>query len=351
MPPLKGLHKPTHVVSFTESDMFRRSRAIWITWEFQRRSLELAEAFNAKLCLVLYSRRNQVFKPFLLSLRTLKIIFVNRPRIVFVQNPSNILAAFVCLLRKFLRFKVIVDRHSNFIFSDSDARQYSRLSMFISNQLSNFSLKNADLTIVTNRHIKDLVEKVGGKAFILQDKLPCLKAGTTIPLKGKNNIVFPCTFSPDEPIDEVIKAADYLDDETYIYVTGNSQGYLAGSKIAIPRQIIFTGFLCEEEYQSLLYSCSLLLALTTRPHTLLCCAYEAVSLCKPFVLSDHPELKEYFYKGSVIVENRGENIAKGIHKVISNYDFFSNEIAELKRELEEKWDNRFHRLEVLLNRL
>ncbi len=327
--------------------MFNNSNAIWITWENQRRSVELSKALGVNYYGIYHG--NRLLKFYYSSLRTIKLIIHLRPKWVFVQNPSNVLAALACFLSKLLNFKVIVDRHSNFIFTESDARKYSKLSIFVSNCLSKYSIKNAKLTIVTNNYIKDLVKSMGGKPFILQDKLPQFNVGKSINLKGGFNVIFPCTFSPDEPVNEVVEAGKYVDKYIYIYITGSYQKYKNFDQINIPQNVIFTGFLPEEDYQSLLLSGDVVLALTERPHTLLCCAYEGVALHKPLILSEQDDLIKYFYKGSVITKNNSKDIAKAIDMTIQKYDILRKQVKELRQEIENQWSIRFNKLKEILN--
>lgn len=323
---------------------------IWITWEKQRRSVELSGALGIKLLELSYYG-NKFLKPLIPSLKTIYILYRFRPQIVFVQNPSNVLAALVCLLRRLFNFMVIVDRHSNFIFSESDARHYSKWSILFANFMSNYSIRNANLTIVTNKYIKNIIENIGGRGFVLQDKLPELTFGREKKLKGKYNIVFVCTFSPDEPVTEVIKAGKYIDENIYIYITGNNQKYNDLPQTSIPKNVIFTGFLPEEDYQTLLCSSDILLALTIRDHTLLCAAYESVALCKPCILSRKKDLNEYFYKGSIVTDNYAYDIADAINNTLRTYDILLKEIKELRQEILRKWPIQFNELKSILKTL
>jgi glycosyltransferase involved in cell wall biosynthesis len=244
-----------------------------------------------------------------------------------------------------------VDRHSNFIFSKRDALNYSKWSIFVSNLLSNYSIKNADMTIVTNEYLKHLIEKKGGRAFVLQDKLPEFFNRKIVPLKGKYNVIFVCTFSPDEPVDEVIKAADYFPNDICIYITGPYHKYNKLSRTIIPSNVILTGFLEEEDYQSLLQSGTLLLTLTDRDHTLLCSAYESVAVGKPFIMSKKNDLREYFYKGNATTENFAKDIAKAVNIVLERYNVFTKEIEELKLELQNAWEKRFAEFKNILENM
>ena len=63
-------------------------KRLWLAWERQRRTLELAKHFKCKLFALEY----QGIKRIPLSiLKTISIIISEKPDVLFVQNPSMIL--------------------------------------------------------------------------------------------------------------------------------------------------------------------------------------------------------------------------------------------------------------------
>jgi glycosyltransferase involved in cell wall biosynthesis len=251
-----------------------------------------------------------------------------------------VLAALVCALKPLLRFRVVVDRHSNFTFADTDTG--------FRNRLSNYSLRRADLTIVTNDFVKRLVESKGGRAFVLQDKLPTLAAAARPRLEGRFNAVFVCTFSPDEPLEAVVEAARLLDSGVRVYVTGRRELLPEAVRARAPRQVVFTGFLPDAQYASLLATADVVLELTTRDHTLLCGAYEAVSLGTPLVVSRTDALMSYFHKGAVVTGNTPLQIARAIREAERRQTRLRQEVGELREELTRDWNERFAELARLI---
>lgn len=320
-------------------------KTIWITWENQRRSVELSQALGVPFFL-LTSNSSRLMRYIILGSKTTRLLLAEKPHQVIVQNPSIILAYLVCLLKKIMRFRVIVDRHSNFKLATLGS---SKLIHKIFHYFSRYSIKHADLTIVTNDFLKRMLEDWGGSGYILQDRFPSLPHASWKPLRGRYNCVFICSFSSDdEPVLEVIKAAEMLGEETVIYITGNYRKMGEQIENMIPANVSLTGYLTEKDFQSLVGSCDVVIALTTLEHTLLCAAYEAVSLSKPIVLSNKKELTEYFYKGIVSTENSATHIADAIKKALARKEVLGHEIIELKAELSVAWDQRFS---VLRSRL
>ena len=98
-------------------------KRVWFTWERQRRSIELAKTFRCKLFIIEYNG----FKRYPLSiLKTICILKKTKPDILFVQNPSMILATLACIYKLIYNTTVIVDRHSTFLLSERNKnRKYA----------------------------------------------------------------------------------------------------------------------------------------------------------------------------------------------------------------------------------
>ena len=70
-------------------------------------------------------------------------------------------------MKKFMGFKLVVDRHTNFMINRPRTLQIRVLTL-----ISDFSLRNSDLTIVSNEALTELVECQGSPSFILPDRIP-----------------------------------------------------------------------------------------------------------------------------------------------------------------------------------
>ena len=316
-----------------------RRRAVWISWERHRRSRELARELSVPLFEVV-SGGGPHLRSLSCSLRTVGLLLRLRPSLLFVQNPSVQLAALASFLKPLFGYTLVVDRHSNFDFADTDRGLF--------NLLSNYTIRKADLTIVTNEAVQGLVETKGGRAFILQDILPRLEPDGVERPEGETRVVYICSFSSDEPVEEVVEAARLLDDTVRVYVSGRiAKTFLSRARSAPPR-LAFTGFLPEHEYLALLGSADVVVALTKREHTLLCGAYESVSLRKPLVLSNHAALRNYFTKGVVLTDNTPSAIAAAIRTAVGDRSRLSAQMDELALELQADWASRFRRLKTLL---
>jgi glycosyltransferase involved in cell wall biosynthesis len=296
------------------ADLLRLSmmenHGIWITWELQRRNRELSKALCVKFFeLSEIGEKKNLFKKYLLGiLKTGVIIFKEKPKVVFAQNPSIVLSLLVILMKPFARFKVCIDAHNAGVFpKEGKSRMLGAIARWIQ--------KRADLTIVTNEGLRKHVNGNGGRAFILQDKIPSIPTVPKICLKGKFNILFICTYASDEPYMEVFSAFQEISRDVFLYVTGNYRKRKI-DRTALPENIILMGFIPEDEYITMLNSVNATMILTEREDCLVCGAYESISVGKPMILSDTQALRDYFQGSAVYTKNTAEGIKKAVVAIV-----------------------------------
>jgi len=316
---------------------------IWITWEDHRRSRELAESFDAEYIFV-KSPKNRLAKYIYSTVLTLYLIARKSPDNVFCQNPSVMLAYVVVLMKKFFRYKAIVDRHSNFKIDKLDD---GSLKWRIFHYLSNYSLSNADITIVTNGYAKDYISSLARSVAILPDRIPKIECKACsekfeVDVAKKKKVLFVTTFDDDEPINEMLEAAKSLD-SVNVYLTGNYKKKFSESEVIEFKRhdIIFTGFVPNSVYETLLCESDLVVVLTDKDLILNCGAYEALSLNKPLILSNTKTLKSYFGgPGIIYVNNSRLDILGGINEALPSLDVMKSNIVERRKEIDKDWQSK-----------
>jgi glycosyltransferase involved in cell wall biosynthesis len=308
----------------------RQVKKVWVTWENQRRNITLSRELGAVLYIVGYGGRGRLARYLSCLRKTVAILGSEKPDLLFVQNPSIVLSLFAVLYGKAFRTPVIVDAHNAGLFPFGGEKDWA-------NRLAKFLLRQATVTIVSNDGLAVHVEAEGGTPFVLADPLPAFPAVEPASLKGRRNVLYVCSYAADEPYREVIEAARSLDDETFIYVTGNPGKKLERIPGGIPRNVVITGFLPEGQYASMLASVDVVLVLTNREDCLVCGAYEAVSMGKPLVLSDTHALRAYFRRGTVFTDNSVGDIGKKITEAIEIISPLAMEIRALREELSASW--------------
>lgn len=318
------------------------SSRVWISWEIQRRNRSLSRKFGARL-FEINVRRTRVVRYFISIVRTIRALREESPILIFAQNPSVVLAWLCVIYGKLCRIPVVVDAHNAGIYPPH-GKWLNRIAAKI------FQL--ADFTMVTNYSLAEYVARQGGRPLVLPDPIPTFEfSGVFIDrkkLKGKFNVLFVCTFAVDEPYLEVIKAASLLDQDVYVYITGDSKGQEKEYRACIPGNIIFTGYLPEENYVQMLFSVDVIVDLTTRQDCLVCGAYEAVAAGTPLIVSNSEVLRRQFSIGTLFTDNTSEDLARKINTAILSKEVFAQEMRDLKVKLNSEWNRSKEECERLL---
>lgn len=321
----------------------------WITWEDHRRSIELAKELGADYYFV-KSNETFVLRHVLKALKTISIIYTYRKGFVVVQNPSRVLAALAAMLKLIFRFPLVVDRHSNFRLGKGFS---INPAIWFVIMCSEFSLRVADLTIVTNEFLKKTVEKKGGRAIVLHDKIPNLKRDSqAVYLPGRVNILFVCTFSPDEPFIEVIKAAKRLPRDYCVLITGNyNKAGLHPSSDLVPHNVHLLGFVSSDAYDSYVYSCDAMMVLTTSEWVLVCGGYEAMAAEKPLITSNTATLRGFYGNAAEFTNADCDSIASAMMNTAENLDRYKKLIVQESSQKSKLWREQWSELNRFLDEL
>lgn len=304
-----------------------------VTWEDHRRTRELCDWFDLPLhALTLSAPALRRYAT--LGWRTYRLLAKQRPRVVYVQNPSLILALLVLALRPFLgRYRVLMDAHNEAVTPYTHA--YWPIT-----SLTRFALRSADVTIVTNSALAEEVKRIGGRPHVLPDRLPTPPhAPQTAPaIEGPLQVMVVATYAADEPIAEIIAAARTLGDQFQFRITGRETKLPAEQRATLPANVRQTGFLSEEDYWQLMHDSHVMLDLTLKPNCLVCGAYEALAMLRPMVLTDNPATVDLF--GDVAVFPRSaatEDIVTALREARARYPQLVHQINEAHPAFLRKW--------------
>ena len=302
------------------------SSRLWITWEIQRRNRSLSSALHADLH-ELISARSGLRRYLDLVRRTIRLLRQERPQIVFAQNPSIVLAVTAVMMSWLMGYRLIIDAHNAGLLPAEG--RYPLL-----NAIAGFINRRAEQVIVTNETLRELLEEAGGRAFVLPDPIPQLPETGNSEAVGPHSfdILLVCSWSSDEPWQEVLKAAASLPEGIVIHITGNFRKVITDEQI-VPQNVRLTGFLSEEEYVAMLKDCDAIMVLTHREDCLVCGGYEAVAAGKPLLLSDTQALRDHFDAGCVYTVNDAGSIADAVADLQTHADSLREQIAELKQRL------------------
>jgi glycosyltransferase involved in cell wall biosynthesis len=272
------------------------------------------------------------------AFKTFRLLADRRPQLVFVQSPPTFAVMTVWLYGAITGAHFVVDAHSAAMLSGYWTRP---------RWLYRLIARRALATIVTNEHFARWIRRSGGRALVIPDIPTSFPAGDTFPVADAFNVMVVSTFAEDEPLSEVIAAADGLDDVVF-HVTGDPRRPGAHVPGQVPANVRFTGFLPDPEYYALMASSQAVMCLTTRDHTMQRGACEALWMGKPIVTSRWPLLQEYFGAGTVHVTNTVDGIRNGVREMVRRHAWYEDEIRRLREERRAVWETAMWSLLTLL---
>jgi glycosyltransferase involved in cell wall biosynthesis len=271
-------------------------------------------------------------------LKTWWILFAERPDAVLVMSPPvfAVMAVYCYCVCK--RVPYVIDAHTAAFLHP----RWQHLQW-----LQHFFCRRAATTIVTNEHLADRIREGGGHATLVRDVPVLYDKEEPFAFNGKLSIAAVCSFNPDEPIEEIFGAAQLLPDVQF-YMTGDLQDLDPDLAKKAPPNVTLTGFLSIPAYGSLLTNADAVLTLTTRDHTMLRGAYEAIYQGTPVIISHWPLLQEAFTEGTIHVENTAQHIANAIRLLQANRESFKAGALSLRQKKLQEWEQKKQALFALL---
>jgi glycosyltransferase involved in cell wall biosynthesis len=306
-------------------------KMVFIAWvAFSRRGQLMAEKLGMKLYQIQSLKRWYWLAPLryvLQSIKTLKVLLGEKPDVVFVQNPPIFAALVVYLYARLWNASYVIDSHTGALLAP-----WWRWTLPIHAFLS----RRAIVTIVTNDYLEAMVKAWQARTMIIADFPTNFIPGKPFASNGAFSVAVINTFSPDEPVAEILEAAASLPDVTF-YITGDP---IRARKTFLqhhPQNVSFTGFLPNDEYIGLLRAVQAIMVLTTDDHTMQRGACEAVWLGKPIITSDWPVLRSYFNKGTIYVNNSSQSIQQGILEMRDKKQALEQDILLLQQDRQAEW--------------
>ncbi len=323
-----------------KNNLISKKKISFIVWApHSARATNLADRLNAKLHLLHRKFRKKsyaLFKYRSLSEQTKKLLFEERPEIVFAQIPPIFCASSALDYCKDTNSRLVIDVHTG---------AFDKIwSIFRSKTLH--VLRHSTLALVTNSSLTAMLDSMQVRSFVLEDPIPKITR-SRIRLKDGANAAVISSFSPDEPISEVLKAADKMPNINF-HITGDLKFAKKEYLQTKPENVAYTDFLDYDSYVSLLNSVDAIIVLTRRENTLLSGGYEALALGKPLITSSTSVLLNYFSKGTIHVNNTSNEIIKAIENVTSDKIKLSKEMEELRLSKEKEWETKFSELKRIL---
>jgi len=307
----------------------------WITWETQRRNVELASAFKCNYFPLDYSRENKIIRYLKSSIKTVALLF-NRPKIVFVQCPSIVLCVLCAIFKSLFNYTLVVDAHNYII-------RYLEDSNFIVKSFTKYILDKCDFIILTNVGFAKSLPVESKKVLILPDKLPKMIEKKEKPKafsNTKQNIILISSFAKDEPIEAFIKAAESYTDKCKFFITGKK----SKAKELLnyeSESMVFTDFLDIEEFENYISHSNLNVDLTTEDNLLVCGAYETLAVGVPGMISDTEINRQTFKNGFVYSKVDVESIKLSLKGFFKREKELKSKINDYKAAFNSDWQKHF----------
>jgi len=324
---------------------------LFIAWiKYQRRAASMQPYFGYELKFVpttIKIKSLKIADYFIKLICTVYYLLKYRPKILWTQLPPTFLTNLAILYKKISKNRavIIADCHNGVFWGKWE------------NFLNVNKLNKYDIIIVHNWAIKNIaVNKCidESKIFILETK-PAHKNLNNVVDPGKSDrpqVLMPCGFSVDEPLEIVFEAAQKIP-EIDIFVSGaKERGESLFDYSKKPNNVNLIGYLSKDDYETIFLQSDLILGLTTKDHIQLSVANEAVGFEVPMVISDTKLLRDLFYKGAVYVEtlNAG-SIANGIKEALQNLHLLKEEVKVLKNERNQRWENMAYTLKERIEKI
>lgn len=178
--------------------------------------------------------------------------------------------------------------------------------------------------IVTNKFLADLCEDKDIRAIVLHDPIEISDRGV-FATRG-NTVLCPVSYANDEPIEEILEAARATPEVEWL-LTGKAPENVQRSA---PNNVTFTGFVDNEKFSQLMEEAGLVLALTTRPHTMQRAGYEALSYGIPQVTSDFSVLRDFLGAAATYTGLSGPAIAKSVKASLEQRELRVQEVVRIR---------------------
>jgi glycosyltransferase involved in cell wall biosynthesis len=312
---------------------------------YDRRPEIFAQHFGTQAAFISRGKKGKIWQvPFRYVAQardTWKLLMRERPDVVLIQCPPVFAVFTVMRYAKATGTRYAIDAGTGAFLSPK---------WRWSQPLLRIVARNALTTLVTNDYLKSVVEGWGARADIMAFTPAQYPAGEPYLFAGDEkrfHVFVVSTYEIDEPLDVVIQTARQMPEVSF-YITGNPQHAPSQRLAHLPTNCHLTGYLPYPKYIGLMRSSDVVMDLTTRNHTLLMGAFEAVSLGMPLIVSDWPILRSYFGKGAICVPNTVEGLRAGVLRAQREQETLKHDVRRLREDLDREWNQQFGNLLQLI---
>lgn len=257
---------------------------------------------------------------------TARLLRQRKPQAVVVMQPPVV--ALLCVVMNTPRsVRTVGDLHTG-VFTDPKWRWAEKLTMRL--------LRKRGVAVVTGRELADRVRAAGVEALEMHDVITSVAvfgseaddAKVTALLKQTYALV-PLAYAFDEPVDEILMAARNHPDITWV-LTGRPP---QATRERAPSNVIFPGFVTNDDYGRLVANAHVMVAVTTQENTMQRVGYEAIGSEVALVVSGTKVLRAFFGDAALYIDPTAESIGKRVSEAISLRDEMVDRIVARKSEI------------------
>ena len=328
-------------------------KQLFIAWvPFQRRSVSMQAHFGYDLKFISLSFKKRFLRPFeyvVKAVKTLELLIAHQPEVLWLQLPPTVLLYLGCAYRALLKRDTIV-------IADCHNATFRKPWIALPGVVA--LLNSCALVLVHSEQVEQQAKALGISptlVCLLEDPPSVIETSKAISSENPQTsythplVLCPCSFNRDEPIEELIAAARLVPEVTFVITGKPSRAEGIHDLNNLPSNVVLSGFLALEEFDTLLVEANVVLGLTKLDGIQLSAAVEAVSTATPMVLSDTVLLKKLFYKGAVYVDSDvPESLAEGVRQAISIQEALGQDVADLKEERQLSWLAQTSKVNALL---
>lgn len=302
----------------------------WLSWHWHQRTKAITREWGIEW-IMLDTHRHGLARYVELLGRSLKALWQLRRSTVIVQSPSLLLATLAVAVAPALRLRLIIDAHNESVkpFAQDAA---------VVRQLIRLVVRRAEMVIVTNDELAEIVRANYGRPFVLPDAIPVAPPDDSRPPRCPLPVVLViCTYAADEPVVAFIETARRLVGLAEVRLTGRPPSKAQDLLKSAPDNLKPLGFLSESAYWAELRNAQCVVDLTLKPNCLVCGGYEAIAVGKSPILSDDVSGRRLFGGVATFVDNTVEGLTNAILERLSGSEIPADSIYGFRDQYICQW--------------
>ncbi len=335
------------------------SRKLLLIWgPFGFRADELAEVVGADRVSITLLYGPRYFAPiryFALFFRTLVLLSLRRPRVVYAQNPP-VFCPLTCLIYcRMTGAKLVVDHHS--IWSVKTVGGRSPLSLGIG-FLERVVARAADANTTPHGFWAEMLRKMGAKnVLVYHDYVPNNVKARDEGLRAKlaDTPLIAISSHGGHPLErlevEAAAVGEALQAGVSLVISGPKEKLERRASIAMPKNVRYAGFLPRDVYEALKASADFALNITDEPYTLSHVLFEFAASSLPVISSRQPVVEELFADSLLYADSTVADVSEKVKRLSSplEREEYRSRIVRKQEELTRMHEQETASLRALLS--